>query len=213
MRFLPTFTLFLFLLASCASADASPTGANLPGSSSEVEPTFSVATVQDATPSLQANNKSTEQAMYISSPAFENGQPIPKKFSCLGDNFSPILTWSGIPSRARSLALITEDPDAPSGTFYHWVLYNMSPALTGLPEKVASSAEVAGIGTQGTSSFGRTGYSGPCPPAGKAHRYYFTLYAIDLDPRLPPGLNAAALQKQIRGHILAQAQWMGTFQR
>ncbi len=151
--------------------------------------------------------------MYISSPAFDNSQPIPAKFSCQGVNVSPLLAWSGIPSRAKSLALITEDPDAPSGTFYHWVLYNMQPSLTGLPEKVPTTAEVAGVGTQGNSSFGRTGYSGPCPPPGKAHRYYFTLYATDLDPTLPPGLNANSLQKQIQGHILAQAQWMGTYQR
>jgi Raf kinase inhibitor-like YbhB/YbcL family protein len=155
----------------------------------------------------------TENPMYISSPAFENGKPIPAKFSCQGENVSPLLAWSGIPSRAKSLALITEDPDAPSGTFYHWVIYNLQPSLTGLPEKVPTTGEVAGIGTQGPSSFGRIGYGGPCPPPGKAHRYIFTLYATDLDPTLPPGLNAAGLQKKIQGHVLAQGQWMGTYQR
>ena len=151
--------------------------------------------------------------MIISSPSFKDGQPIPVKFSCLGENVSPALAWSGVPAGAKSLALITEDPDAPSGTFIHWVIYNMPATLTGLPEKVTPTPVVNGIGTQGSTSFGRTSYGGPCPPAGKPHRYFFKLFALDLDPQLPAGLNSAALQKLMQGHILAQAQWMGTFQR
>ncbi len=190
MKFWPFLILAPLILTSCAPA-GSPTPAPL-------------STLESQT---------TDQTMYISSPAFENGKSIPAKFSCQGENVSPLLTWSGVPPRARSLALITEDPDAPSGTFYHWVVYNMQPTLTGLPEKVPTTGEVAGIGTQGSSGFGRTGYGGPCPPPGKPHRYYFTLFATDLEPTLSPGLNAAGLQKQLQGHVLAQAQWMGTFQR
>jgi hypothetical protein len=151
--------------------------------------------------------------MIISSPAFDDGQPIPQKFTCQGDNFSPALSWSGIPTQTQSLALVIEDPDAPSGTFIHWIVYNMAPGLNGLPEKVPAAPQVAGIGAQGIGGSGRAGYGGPCPPAGKPHRYFFKLYALDLAPQLPPGLNAAGLKKQIAGHVLAQAQWMGTYQR
>ena len=151
-------------------------------------------------------------SMTLSSPAFANGQPIPQKFTCQGENISPSLSWSGVPSGARSLALITEDPDASASPFIHWVIYNIPPILSGLPEKVQPGAQVAGIGVQGPTSFGAPGYGGPCPPSGSPHHYYFKLYALDLDPNLPAGLSAAELQQQMAGHILAQAEWMGTFQ-
>lgn len=149
----------------------------------------------------------------FSSPAFENGQPIPARFTCSGENRSPELRWSGVPDSARSLALIVDDPDAPVGVFVHWVLYNMDASVTGLPEGLAKTAQIAGAGTQGGNDFRKTGYDGPCPPAGKPHRYFFKLYALDLPPTLPAGLNKAGLLKQIEGHVLAEAQWMGTFQR
>jgi Raf kinase inhibitor-like YbhB/YbcL family protein/uncharacterized protein (TIGR00297 family) len=149
----------------------------------------------------------------ISSPAFRDGDTIPRKFSCDGDNVSPALSWSGIPGGARSLALIADDPDAPMGTFTHWVIYNLPPGLTGLPEGIAKTVQVTGGGTQGSNSASQTGYFGPCPPPGKAHRYFFKLYALDLEPALAPGLNAAKLQQAMQGHILVQGQWMGKYQR
>jgi Raf kinase inhibitor-like YbhB/YbcL family protein/uncharacterized protein (TIGR00297 family) len=152
-------------------------------------------------------------AMNISSPAFKDGDAIPRKFSCDGDNASPALSWSGIPGGARSLALIADDPDAPVGTFTHWVIYNLAPSLTGLPEGVAKTVQVTGGGTQGSNGASQTGYTGPCPPPGKAHRYFFKLYALDLEPALAPGLSAAKLQQAMQGHILAQGQWMGKYQR
>ena len=155
----------------------------------------------------------TMAAFPLSSPAFAQGSLIPKKFTCDGTNVSPALNWSGLPAGTRSLALITDDPDAPVGTFTHWVLYNMAPSLTGLPEAVAKIAQVPGIGTQGNNSFSRPGYDGPCPPRGAPHRYYFTLYALDLSPDLPPGLTPTKLQSAMRGHIMAESQWMGKYQR
>ena len=152
-------------------------------------------------------------ALSISSPAFKDGDAIPRKFSCDDENISPALIWSGIPGGARSLALIADDPDAPIGTFTHWVIYNLPPGLTGLPEGVAKTAQVTGGGTQGRNSASQTGYFGPCPPPGKAHRYFFKLYALDLEPTLAPGLSAAKLQQAMQGHILAQGQWMGKYQR
>jgi Raf kinase inhibitor-like YbhB/YbcL family protein len=152
-------------------------------------------------------------SMTISSPAFKDGDTIPRKFSCDGDNGSPALSWSGIPGGARSLALIADDPDAPLGTFTHWVIYNLPPSLTGLPEGVAKTVQVTGGGTQGSNGASQTGYIGPCPPPGKAHRYFFKLYALDLEPALAPGLSAVKLQQAMQGHILAQGQWMGKYQR
>jgi Raf kinase inhibitor-like YbhB/YbcL family protein len=191
---------FVFVLTACTSTGSNPT-ATLPAPEQSIT----------ATPHL--TGPITEQIMKITSPAFNEGQPIPPKFTCQGENISPALVWSGAPDGTKSLALVTEDPDAPSGTFIHWVIYNMPPGLTGLPEKVPASSQVSGTGAQGITSSGRPGYTGPCPPSGKPHRYFFKLYALDLDPQLPAGLNAASLQKQMVGHILAQAQWMGTFQR
>jgi len=151
--------------------------------------------------------------IHLSSPAFADGETIPVRFTCDGENLSPALNWSGIPTGARSLALIVEDPDAPLGTFVHWVIYNMMPNLSGLPQGVPTEAVVKNIGLQGSSGFRKPGYGGPCPPSGKPHRYYFTLYALDLDPRLPPGLNANELKKMMKGHILGQGQWMGKYGR
>jgi Raf kinase inhibitor-like YbhB/YbcL family protein len=152
-------------------------------------------------------------AFPLYSPAFTQGSLIPKKFTCDGINVSPALNWSSLPSGTRSLALITDDPDAPVGTFTHWVLYNMAPSLTGLPEAVTKITQVSGIGTHGNNSYGRPGYDGPCPPRGSSHRYFFTLYALDLAPDLPPDLTPTKLQGDMRGHILAEGQWMGKYQR
>jgi Raf kinase inhibitor-like YbhB/YbcL family protein/uncharacterized protein (TIGR00297 family) len=152
-------------------------------------------------------------AFPLSSPAFTQGSLIPKKFTCDGTNVSPELSWSNLPPGTRNLALITDDPDAPIGTFTHWVLYNMAPSLPGLPEAVAKTTQVSGIGTHGNNSYGRPGYDGPCPPRGALHRYFFTLYALDLPPDLPPGLTPSKLQGILSGHILAEGQWMGKYQR
>ena len=149
----------------------------------------------------------------ISSTAFEEGKLIPARHTCDGQNLSPMLSWRDLPPATRSLALITDDPDSPGGTFTHWVLYNLPPALTVLPEGIDKTASVAGIGAQGTNSFGRTGYDGPCPPHGSVHRYYFRLYALDIDPTLPAGLNANQLRKELQGHVLGEAQWIGRYAR
>ncbi|MCL4559223.1 MAG: YbhB/YbcL family Raf kinase inhibitor-like protein [Chloroflexi bacterium] len=149
----------------------------------------------------------------ISSSSFEEGGLIPSRYTCDGENLSPALSWKDLPGGVRSLALITDDPDAPGGTFTHWVLYNMPPTLTILPEGVAKTATLPSVGTQGINDFRRVGYDGPCPPRGPLHRYYFNLYALDTPPTLPPGLNAAGLRKELKGHILAEAQWIGRFGR
>ncbi len=152
-------------------------------------------------------------SMKISSPAFSDGANIPAKFTCQGENVSPQLDWSGVPAGTRSLALVVSDPDAPGGTFIHWVLYNLPPQTAGLPESVPASERLSGGAAQGRNDFGRIGYGGPCPPPGKPHRYIFTLYALDIDPDLPAGLNAARLNQLMRGHILEQASLTGVYRR
>jgi Raf kinase inhibitor-like YbhB/YbcL family protein len=149
----------------------------------------------------------------LSSPAFTNDDWIPIKHTCDGTNLSPVLHWGIVPNGTRSLALIVDDPDAPFGIFVHWVLYNMPSSLSELPEGVPQMASVREIGTQGTNGFQRVGYNGPCPPRGTAHRYFFKLYALDLEAKLPSDFTADRLMKMIRGHILAEAQIMGKYQR
>jgi Raf kinase inhibitor-like YbhB/YbcL family protein/uncharacterized protein (TIGR00297 family) len=145
--------------------------------------------------------------------SFADGQPIPKMYSCDGANLSPALAWSDAPAGTQSLALVVEDPDAPSGIFTHWVIYNISPDRDKLPQGVAKTETVSGGSTQGMNDFRQLGYDGPCPPRGSNHRYYFTLYALDLPASLPAGYGRAQLLSAIQGHVLAQAQWMGTYQR
>jgi len=143
----------------------------------------------------------------LTSTAFTEGGTIPKKYTCDDANFSPALAWSGVPEGTRSLALIADDPDAPVGTWVHWVLYDLPADLTSLPEGAQ------GLGTQGTNDFRRAGYGGPCPPKGPAHRYYFKLYALDTQLNLKPGASKADVEKAMKGHILAQGQLMGKYGR
>jgi Raf kinase inhibitor-like YbhB/YbcL family protein len=148
----------------------------------------------------------------LQSNSFTEGAAIPKRFTCDGQGVSPALSWSGAPTGTKSLALIMDDPDAPSGTFTHWVLYNMPSALASLGEAVAATQQVPGVGTQGLNSARRTGYTPPCPPSG-THRYFFKLYALDSDLQLKPGLSARDLLASIQSHVLAQAQLMGRYSR
>jgi hypothetical protein len=109
-------------------------------------------------------------SIQITSPAFTEGQPIPRKYTCDGDDASPPLAWSGVPGEAKSLALIVDDPDAPAGTWVHWVFFNLPSTLTKLNEGLAKTPTIEGLGTQGTNDFRKTGYGGPCPPRDKPHR-------------------------------------------
>lgn len=151
-------------------------------------------------------------SIQITSAAFTEGNPIPKKYTCDGEDASPPLTWSGVPAGAKSLALIADDPDAPVGTWVHWVIFNLPPTLTGLQEGTTKTPTVEG-GVQGNNDFRKTGYGGPCPPRGKPHRYFFKLYALDTSLSLEPGATKAEVEKAMRGHILAQGQLMGTYSR
>ena len=147
------------------------------------------------------------------SPAFPNGGPIAARYTCDGADLSPALAWSEVPAASQSLALIADDPDAPMGTWVHWVLYDLPPTTNALPEDVARTQYIAGNAKQGLNTWPRLGYGGPCPPPGKPHRYFFKLYALDAMLDLQPGLTKKDLLKAMEGHVLAEGQLMGTYQR
>jgi len=151
-------------------------------------------------------------AFQIKSTAFEHGGNIPKKYTCDGADVSPPLSWTSPPEATKSLALICDDPDAPMGTWVHWVLFGLPPDTRELPEGVSTQEVLPDGSKQGTTDFGRVGYGGPCPPSG-THRYYFKLYALNANPDLRPGLTKEELLKAIEKNILAQAELMGRYQR
>ena len=149
----------------------------------------------------------------ITSTAFQEGQPIPPQFTADGKDVSPPLRFGGVPAGTRSLALVCEDPDAPRGTWSHWVLFNLPADAGGLPEGVPPEAKLPSGATQGTNDFHKVGYGGPSPPPGKPHRYFFKLYALDTTLSLPPGTTRQQLQSAVQGHVLAEGQLMGTYGR
>ncbi len=150
--------------------------------------------------------------MEIKSSAFGSGEMISSKYTCDGADFSPPLEWSGSPAGTKSFALICDDPDAPMGTWVHWVIYDIPPTAAMLAEGITRAKDLPGGGTQGVNDFRKIGYGGPCPPGG-THRYFFKLYALDAMLGLKPGITKDQLLKAMRGHILAEAQLMGTYRR
>jgi len=149
----------------------------------------------------------------VTSSAFASGRPIPVKYTCQGDDVSPPLAWDGAPADTKSFALICDDPDAPGGTWVHWVMYNQLSGAPALPENTAKSEVLPNGAAQGRNSFDHIGYGGPCPPGGKAHRYFFKVYALDVVLALKGRPDKEQLLTAMGGHILAQGQLMGTYQR
>jgi hypothetical protein len=149
----------------------------------------------------------------ITSSAFEDGGFIPARHTCEAEDLSPPLKWANVPGDSKSLAIICDDPDAPAGTWVHWVTYDMSPTLSELPEGIPPSEITPDGAKQGVNDFRRTGYGGPCPPPGGPHRYFFKLYALDIEPGLPAGASKADLLRVMEGHVLGEGQLMGLYQR
>jgi Raf kinase inhibitor-like YbhB/YbcL family protein len=147
--------------------------------------------------------------MKPSSTAFADGQPIPKKYTCQGEGLSPALKWGDVPAGTQSLALLVDDPDAPSGTWSHWVVVGLPPDTKEIPE----GGPLPGGAREGVNDFKRTGWGGPCPPPGPAHRYYFRLYALDttLDGLDQP--SRSQLLSAVEGHTLGKGELMGTYQK
>ena len=150
--------------------------------------------------------------MKIESSSFAQGQAIPQSCTCDGQDASPDLRWSGMPPATKSFALIADDPDAPAGTWVHWVIYNI-PAGTQELAAGMNKAATTSAGVQGVNDFRRIGYGGPCPPPGKPHRYFFKLYALDTQLSLKPGASKKDVEAAMEGHIVASAELMGTYKR
>jgi Raf kinase inhibitor-like YbhB/YbcL family protein len=167
----------------------------------------SCSATQTATPEA-------DMSLELKSDAFVNGQSIPAKYSCIGKNISPALTWNDPPAGTQSFALIVDDPDAPVGTWVHWVLFNIPADERSLPEDLPVTGKNVDPNAIyfGKNSSGNTRYDGPCPPSG-THRYFFKLYALDSLVNLLPGATKDELLKAMQGHILAQGELMGTFSK
>lgn len=161
---------------------------------------------------IQAFAEVGGKKMVLRSSAFNDGDMIPRKYTCDGSNISPPLTWSGVPAGAKSIALICDDPDAPRGTFVHWVVFNIPPSSSGLREGLPNEKTLQDGSKQGLNDFRRIGYGGPCPPSG-THRYYFKLYALDVELDLDPGATKKELLNAMEGHVLAEATLMGKYRR
>lgn len=144
--------------------------------------------------------------MDLRTDAFAHEGTIPGRFA--GDGPSPAFRWARVPAGTQAFAFIVDDPDAPGGTWVHWALYDLPASATGLEEGRAPAGA-----KEGRNSWGRLGYGGPAPPSGRAHRYYFRLYALDAPTGLPPGAEQGALERAMKGHLLAEATWMGTYRR
>jgi Raf kinase inhibitor-like YbhB/YbcL family protein len=161
----------------------------------------------------QGGTMSMQKTMQMTSSAFSAGETIPNKFTYDGPDVSPQLKWNAPPSGTQSLALIMDDPDAPVGTWVHWVLYDLPANTQELPEGVAKQEQLSSGARQGRNDFGKIGYGGPCPPPSKPHRYFFKLYALDAKLGLKAGATKANVELAMKGHILAQAELMGTYGR
>lgn len=149
----------------------------------------------------------------LSSDAFRNGGELPPVYTCKGQDISPRLTWEGVPAGTKSVTLVMDDPDAPGGTFSHWILYNLPPETRVLPAAIPANQSLPDGSRQGINDFRRTGYSGPCPPPGKSHRYYFRLFALDIILPQTGSLTRETLLKSIEGHVIAKGEIMGFFKR
>ncbi|MGQ0666543.1 MAG: YbhB/YbcL family Raf kinase inhibitor-like protein [Nitrospiraceae bacterium] len=152
-------------------------------------------------------------AFELSSPAFRDGDPIPRRYTCEGEDLSPPLHWTVPPAATKSFVIIADDPDAPVGTWVHWVIYDIPLDLRGLTDGIPASDHLPNGALQGLNDFKRIGYGGPCPPPGKPHRYYFKLYALDAILNLKPRATKLQVLEVCKGHVLAEAKLMGRFGR
>ena len=163
--------------------------------------------------SFPAPPQAQSATLSISSPSFPNGREIPKKFSCDGPDVSPQLSWTEPPAGTATFALLVDDPDAPAGNWNHWTIWNIPAGGRSLPEGVAKSQHLPDGSQQGMNDFKKVGYNGPCPPANKPHHYHFQLFALDGKLNLTGDAGKPELVGAMKGHIVAQAEWMGTFHR
>ena len=192
--------LVLLVLCSCHNAEHNPATTQQTGPGASTPQNNNAQTGKDPT------------TLTISSSAFPAGGMIPSQYTCDGENISPPLQWSGLPANTRTVALVVDDPDAPGRTWVHWVVYDLPANTTQIAENVKPQAKLPTGGTQGTNDFKKIGYGGPCPPVG-THRYFFRLYALDIESSLGPGTTKDDLMKAIEGHVVAQGEFLGKYKR
>ena len=200
----------VFLIACGADKDASPV-------SSPEEP--AVEKPETAEPQLPPETATAEESeevemdFILTSSAFKEGEPIPARYTCEGENLSPHLTWVGVPDGTVSFLLIVDDPDAPAGVFTHWVLFNIPSSISELEEGAGNQVKTTIGALHGKNDMNKNMYGGPCPPSGKPHHYQFTLYALDTTLDLAEGVTKKQALAAIEGHVLAQSTLTGTFKR
>jgi Raf kinase inhibitor-like YbhB/YbcL family protein len=208
------FMLGLILVVLCVGCGLKSTPKALPTNTSQpptrIENT-AVSTAEPA-PTLELEEGDLVMACKLTSTAFDEGDPIPKEFSCDGEDISPPLQWTNPPEGTISFALIADDPDAPVGTWVHWVIYNIPADARSLPIAFPLDADFPDGSKNGENSWGRLGYGGPCPPGG-THRYFFKLYALDQILDLDAGATKEQLLEAMEGHILGGTELMGTYTR
>ena len=149
----------------------------------------------------------------LTSEAFQEGELIPRDYTCEGIDVSPSLSWTAPPNGTKSLALVVDDPDAPVGDWVHWVIYNIPAKAPALPQGMPKEPRIADGTLQGINDFGRVGYRGPCPPPGLPHRYFFRIYALDTQLALPPRASKYQLELAMKGHLINQAQLIGLYSK
>lgn len=203
MRPLAITILAVVVFAGCSPAEQSVETADTPPTSTS-RTTIATTTTTSATTTVVVSDP-----MEFSSPAFEPGSEVPVRFTCDGSDISPELEITAIPEGASTLAIIVDDPDAPTGTWVHWVVYDIDVST----DSLTVPAERGPDGTEGLNSWNVSGYGGPCPPEGERHRYFFTALALDTDLELPPGLTADELRTAIEDDVVDEAQFMGWYGR
>ena len=154
-----------------------------------------------------------DNSVKVTSSAFASGAMIPQQYTCKGDDVSPALDWRGAPADTVSFAVIMDDPDAPRGTWVHWVMWNIPASAHSVPQGVAKQDQLDDGSRQGRNSDSNVGYNGPCPPMGQTHRYFFRVYALDAKLDLAAGAERSALDAAMKGHVLAQGEYMGKFHK
>lgn len=174
-------------------------------------PVQNVADTQRDSVIMQTSPHEVEN-MTVESPAFENGKALPARFTCVGDGVAPPLQMSHVPTGAKSLVVMLEDPDAPGSTYVHWLMWNWPAQTASIPAGIKPLAQQDNGAIQGTGSSGKVGYTPPCPPSG-THRYYFRVYALDIMLQLPSSSTQQALLAAMRGHVLAQGEIMATYHK
>jgi Raf kinase inhibitor-like YbhB/YbcL family protein len=203
--------IFCICLAGCGTdEDVSPVP---PLEEPAVEKPENVEPQPPAETTTVKEKEDVEMDFLLTSSAFKEGEPIPARYTCEGENLSPYLTWEGVPDSTVSFALIVEDPDAPVGVFTHWILFNIPSSTSELTEGTGNQVQPAIDALHGKNDMNKKMYGGPCPPSGKPHRYQFTLYALDTTLDLAEGISKKQALAAIEGHVLAQSTLTGTFGR